>query len=85
MERFKKIASIFEDSLGPKLTNITKISTDLQYHVDNKIDISNNVFRPESEAFYSLINEARELWQAGILKVSYSHLQILGIEPLSNR
>ena len=46
-----------------------KISEDLIYHVENDISIMDNVFRPTSEKYFSLIKEAKE------------HLDLLGISP----
>lgn len=51
------------------MTNIKKYSEfkedfpseNLQYHIENKISILDNVFRPYSESFYSLIKEAKKL------------------------
>lgn len=34
-------------------------SENLKYHLDNKISILENVFRPESDSFYELIKESR--------------------------
>lgn len=45
-----------------KLVENTKISKELQYHLDNKISLSENIFRIYSEGFFNLINEVRELY-----------------------
>ena len=37
------------------------ISEELQYHLENDIPVSENVFRPGSQKYFNLINEAREL------------------------
>jgi len=46
------------------------VSENLQYHVDNKMSILENVFRPGSEAFFSLLNEARELYDNNLIELS---------------
>ena len=46
------------------------ISENLKYHVDNKMSILENVFRPGSEAFFSLLNEARELYDNHSIELS---------------
>jgi hypothetical protein len=46
------------------------VSENLQYHVDNKMSILENVFRPGSEAFFSLLNEARELYEKNLIELS---------------
>jgi hypothetical protein len=45
--------------------NFQPISENLKYHIDNKLPILENVFRPHSEAFYDLIKETRELFDGG--------------------
>ncbi len=52
MTRIKPIHSFESDS----------ISEGLKYHIDNKISLLESVYRIESAAWFSLINEARELW-----------------------
>ena len=39
-----------------------QISENLRYHIDNNLPVLENVFRPQSESFYNLIKEARELF-----------------------
>lgn len=39
-----------------------KISEALQYHIDNGIGLTDNVFRVYSEKYFDLVNEVRELW-----------------------
>ena len=36
-----------------------------RYHVDNKVPITENVFRPGSEAYVELFKEAKKLWKEG--------------------
>lgn len=40
-------------------------SESLKYHLDNNKPITENIFRPGSEAFYEVIKEARQLFDAG--------------------
>jgi hypothetical protein len=44
------------------LNENTEVSDELKYHLDNKISLSENVFRIYSEAYFNLINEVRELY-----------------------
>ena len=46
------------------------ISENLRYHIDNDLSISECVFRPYSNAFYSLMKEARTLWDNGKIKLN---------------
>ena len=42
-----------------------KISDALQYHIENGLSLTNNVFRVYSEGYFNLVNEVRELWKQG--------------------
>jgi hypothetical protein len=52
------------------LVRKTKITTDLQYHLDNEIPLNENVFRPYSEKFFKLINEVRDLYDKNLLRLN---------------
>ena len=39
------------------------ISEALQYHIDNGLTLTDNVFRVYSEGYFDLVNEVRELWE----------------------
>jgi hypothetical protein len=41
------------------------ISEALQYHIDNGLTLTDNVFRVYSEGYFELVNEVRELWEEG--------------------
>jgi hypothetical protein len=45
------------------------ISENLRYHLDNKIQIHDNVFRPGSKAHIELIHETRLLWKKGVIEL----------------
>ena len=45
-----------------KLTENVKISKELEYHIENKISLSENIFRIYSTKFFDLINEVRSLY-----------------------
>ena len=46
------------------------ISDHLQYHIDNKLSLTDNVFRVYSEGYFKLINEVRGLWQEGLITLN---------------
>lgn len=52
------------------LTEDIKVSEELQYHIDNKLSLTNNVFRVYSEQYFKLVNETRELWKNGKIKLN---------------
>lgn len=45
------------------------ISEGLQYHLSTKIPLHENIYRPGSNTFYSLFNEARKLLQEGKIEL----------------
>ena len=56
------------------------ISEQLQYHLDNKISISENVYRYGSPKYFEVINEARELYNKGFGEWSEEDIEILESE-----
>lgn len=47
--------------------SFTPISENLKYHIDNDMSVLENVFRPGSDSFISLIKEARELYDRNLI------------------
>ena len=47
----------------------TLFSESLKYHLENNKPITENIFRPGSEAFFNVIKEARELFDNGKIKL----------------
>ena len=41
------------------------VSENLQFHINNNLSILENVFRPGSDSFFSLLKEARDLYESG--------------------
>lgn len=48
----------------------TEVSEELQYHVDNDLSLTNNVFRMYSEKYFNLVNEVRDLWKSGLISLN---------------
>jgi hypothetical protein len=46
------------------------VSEALQYHIDNRLTLTNNIFRAYSEGYFDLVNEVRELWEDGVIKLN---------------
>jgi hypothetical protein len=46
------------------------ISDNLEYHLKNNITLSENIFRIYSESYFKLINEVRELYNKGLIKLN---------------
>ena len=58
--------TLIEEVINPmRLLDETQVSKDLRYHLDNKISLSENVFRIYSEGYFNLIDEVRNLYNEG--------------------
>jgi len=64
------IKSVAMNGSGPMLIKEAKVSDHMDYHIKNNIEVSKNIFRIESESFYDIFKEARELWRAKKIIVS---------------
>jgi hypothetical protein len=60
-----------------KLTENKKVSNNLDYHLKNKISLNENIFRPNSNKFFELINEVRELYNENVIRLSEKDLNIV--------
>lgn len=49
---------------------VETISEGLKHHIDNQVPLHENIYRPESNNFYSLFREARDLFKKGLLEVN---------------
>jgi len=47
-----------------------EISENLKYHIDNKLSLTDNVFRVYSENYFNLVNEVRSLWNEGKINLN---------------
>ena len=47
-----------------------EVSDELQYHIDNELTLTDNVFRVYSEKYFDLVNEVRELYNQGKIKLN---------------
>ena len=55
----------------------TKISEELQYHIENGFTLSNNVFKVYSEKYFDLINEVRDLWMHNLIQLNEEDEEIV--------
>lgn len=70
---------LFEfESYQPK-TDIV-LSEGLKYHIDNSLTLMESVYRIESDAWLSLVNEARSLWEANILDLDDDDLFLISTD-----
>ena len=54
------------------LTENVKISKNLEYHINNKITLSESVFRPYSDGYFNLVCEVRDLYNNGSIQLNRS-------------
>jgi hypothetical protein len=59
------------------LKRSTKISEELKYHLDKKINLSENIFRIYSDSFINLINEVRSLYNRGLIELNEQDKRIV--------
>jgi hypothetical protein len=59
------VKSIIKESINKIILEKTQISEELQYHFDNNISITDNIFRHGSEKYFEIVNESRELYNNG--------------------
>lgn len=57
-----------------------EISEGLRYHLDNNIPLMESVYRIESEAWLSTINEARTLWETGKIELEEDDLFLISTD-----
>ena len=53
-----------------KLLSEVVISEELNYHLENNLTLAENIFRAGSSKYFSIFNEARVLYRAGVLEVT---------------
>jgi hypothetical protein len=46
------------------------VSESLQYHINNGLTLTDNVFRVYSESYFDLVNEVRELYNEGVIDLN---------------
>ena len=73
------IESVLREFKNPpmKLKKGVYVSPELQYHLDNKIGLSENVFRIYSSKYFDLINEARDLYNQNLLSLNENDIWLV--------
>ena len=67
----KNIRQIIKEALEKEVNKTlilkekTEISEALQYHIENNLSLTDNVFRAYSKGYFDLVNEVRSLWSQG--------------------
>jgi hypothetical protein len=60
-----------------ELVQKVKVSENLKYHLDNKISLSENVFRLYSDSYFDLIKEVRELYNKNMISINDGDLELV--------
>ena len=77
------ITKLIKENLE-KFTNRTlvlkkrvKISEELEYHINENLTLTNNVFMVYSKRYFDLINEVRDLWMRDLIHLNEEDEQIV--------
>lgn len=62
LENYKEPSLILKENV--------EVSTELKYHIENKLSLTNNIFRYYSEKYFNLINEVRDLYNSGSIELN---------------
>lgn len=52
------------------------LSEGMSYHLQHRITLDDNVYRPGTKEFFDLFNEAREIWKQGIYEATEAEYEI---------
>ena len=55
----------------------SNLSEGMRYHIGNRLGVDDNVYRPGTPEFFSLFNEARRLYRAGLYEATDAEAEIL--------
>lgn len=72
--------NIIKNILKEYSSNRVIISEELQYHIKNKVSLTETMFRYGSPKYFKIINEARELYRQGLYEVDEEEKEILESE-----
>jgi hypothetical protein len=62
---------------GMELIGGVNASSELKYHLNNGLPLTENIFKPYSESYFNLINEVRGLYYSGEIKINDEDLTII--------
>jgi len=72
----KTLRNIIKEALEKELDKTlvlkenVEVSDALQYHIENNLSLTNNIFRVYSEGYFNLVNEVRKLWNEGKIRLN---------------
>jgi hypothetical protein len=53
------------------------MSEGLEYHLNNNIPLTENIYRPHSDNFFNLINEVRNLYLNGVISLNEEETELI--------
>jgi hypothetical protein len=62
------------------LTEDVKVSDVLNYHIQEKLSLVENVFRIYSKKYFDLINEVRELYNQGLIELNEEDTELISTD-----
>lgn len=68
---------INKDKLRRLIVEKVVLSEGLKYHLENSISLHDNIYRPGSERFFSLVCEARKWYNAGYLSLLEEDVELI--------
>ena len=73
----KLIQKILKEEFNKEKNTKPVISEELRYHLDNDLELHENVFRPYSKSFFNLINEVRSLYNKNLIELSEEDIELV--------
>jgi hypothetical protein len=68
----------FIEHISPiELLEKIEISKNLKYHLENKLSLSDNIFRVYSKSYFDLVNEVRDLYNKNLIAVNDEDAELL--------
>jgi hypothetical protein len=65
-----KFTELLKELMSDCDCNKPSLSEGMQYHIDNNIPLTENIYRPSSIKYFELFKEARELHKNGVLSLN---------------
>jgi len=75
--RKENILRQVESTQGPEASDGQGLSEGLTFHIGNNVPLCNNIYRHGSSRYFDLVNEARELWTEGKIKLCEEDVEIM--------
>ena len=76
-EEMKSFSERWLEKKHKRQSSVRQSQKDLAFHIDNDMPIRDNVYRHGTSRYFSLVNEARELWKEGKLNLDEEDIEIM--------